>query len=115
MEFGCPITILPLDVKQGEWLESTSLGQSETGIFSFNRMLKTTTATKAKNNFGALIRRVYTTGDPVVVEKSGIPLVVVISMVDFESLRQVSPTVPRKALGPRPSPGSQTPHENTAK
>jgi len=31
--------------------------------------------TKAKNNFGELIRRMCTTGDQVVVEKDGIPVV----------------------------------------
>lgn len=35
------------------------------------------TATKAKNNFGELIRQVYTTGDPVIVEKDGIPIVII--------------------------------------
>jgi len=46
-------------------------------------MIDTITATKAKNNFGELIRRVYTTGEPVIVEKDGIAVVVVIPRVQF--------------------------------
>lgn len=40
-------------------------------------MLDTVTATKAKNNFGELIRHVYTTSKRVIVEKDGIPIVVI--------------------------------------
>lgn len=40
-------------------------------------MQTTVPATKAKNNFGELIRRVYTTGERVIVEKDGIPVVVI--------------------------------------
>lgn len=40
-------------------------------------MQTTIPATRAKNNFGELIRRVYTTGDRVIVEKDGIPVVII--------------------------------------
>lgn len=41
------------------------------------RMQITIPATRAKNNFGELIRRVYTTGDHVIVEKDGMPVVII--------------------------------------
>lgn len=34
-------------------------------------------ATKAKNNFGELIRRVFNTGESVIVAKDGLPVVVI--------------------------------------
>lgn len=50
-------------------------------------MLDTIPATKAKNNFGALIKHVYTSGEPVIVAKDGIPVVVIsrITERDFRS------------------------------
>jgi prevent-host-death family protein len=48
-------------------------------------MDKTLAATKAKNNFGELLRHVYTTGNRVIVEKDGIPVVIIspIGAADF--------------------------------
>lgn len=51
-------------------------------------MTNTITATKAKNKFGELIRRVYTTREPVIVEKDGIAVVVVIPRVQFYEHRK---------------------------
>lgn len=48
-------------------------------------MLDSIPATKAKNNFGELIKRVYTSGEPVVVEKGGIPVVVILPHSQFHS------------------------------
>lgn len=48
-------------------------------------MQTTIPATRAKNNFGELIRRVYTTGERVVVEKDGIPVVVVAPIYNPDS------------------------------
>lgn len=44
---------------------------------SYILMAQTVPATQAKNNFGELIRRVYTTGQAVIIEKSGIPVAVI--------------------------------------
>lgn len=40
-------------------------------------MLDTIPATKAKNNFGELIKRVFTSGESVIVAKDGIPVVTI--------------------------------------
>lgn len=53
-------------------------------------MLNSIPATKAKNNFGELIKRVYTSGERVIVEKDGLP-VVIISPVSALDLRNTVP------------------------
>lgn len=40
-------------------------------------MIRTITATRAKNRFGELIKRVYTSGEHVIVEKDGLPVVMI--------------------------------------
>jgi prevent-host-death family protein len=40
-------------------------------------MIRTITATQAKNKFGELIKRVYTSGERVIVEKDGLPVVII--------------------------------------
>lgn len=51
-------------------------------------MESTIPATKAKNNFGELIRRVYTTGERVIVEKDGIPVVIIGPIYKADLLKQ---------------------------
>lgn len=41
-------------------------------------------ATLVKNKFGEVIRNVYTSGDPIVVEKDGIPVVAIIPLSKFK-------------------------------
>lgn len=48
-------------------------------------MVHSIPATKAKNNFGELIKRIHTTGERVIVEKSGIPVVAIIPFSDLKS------------------------------
>lgn len=40
-------------------------------------MIRTITATRAKNRFGELVKRVYTSGERVIVEKDGLPVVII--------------------------------------
>ncbi len=49
-------------------------------------MERTIPATRAKNNFGEVIREVYCSGVGVIVEKSGIPVVAIVPISDYESL-----------------------------
>ncbi len=66
-------------------------------------MTRAIPATRAKNNFGQLIREVYTSGEPVLIEKSGIPLVVLIPFAQFaaEPGAPTSRPAPRRGLGAR--------------
>ena len=44
------------------------------------------TATEAKNKFGEIIKRAYATDEHLIVEKSGIPVVAIIPMADYQQL-----------------------------
>jgi len=48
--------------------------------------VKSITATEARVHFGEVIRRAYTEREPVVVEKDGIPVVVILSIPQYEQL-----------------------------
>ncbi len=50
-------------------------------------MRKAVSATEARIRFGELLRRVADRGEAVVVERSGRPAVVVLSLVEYERLR----------------------------
>ena len=50
-------------------------------------MEKAISATEARIHFGALMRRVVERGEPVVVERSGKPEVVIISLATYERLQ----------------------------
>ena len=56
-------------------------------------MQKSITATRAKNNFGELIRRVYTTGEQVIVEKDGLPVVMISPIYEPHSRPRRSKTI----------------------
>lgn len=45
-------------------------------------------ATQARIHFGEVIKRAYTERKPVIVEKDGIPMVVILSLPDYEQLLQ---------------------------
>ncbi|HEX5506240.1 MAG TPA: type II toxin-antitoxin system Phd/YefM family antitoxin [Thermomicrobiales bacterium] len=51
-------------------------------------MVKTMSARDARANFGDLLGSVYYTKEPVIVEKKGKPVAVVISPEEFEQFRQ---------------------------
>lgn len=44
------------------------------------------TSTEAQTHFGALIRRVYKDGEHLIVERDGLPVVVVLPYADFKAL-----------------------------
>ena len=54
-------------------------------------MRRTVTATEARVHFGELLRRVVEERTPVVVERGGKPLVVVLSVDEYERLRAGQP------------------------
>jgi prevent-host-death family protein len=49
-------------------------------------MIRKVSATDVKNKFGEVVKTVYTSKEPVVVEKSGLPVVVIIPMSLYESI-----------------------------
>ncbi len=56
-------------------------------------------ATEAKNKFGEMIKHAYAADEHLIVEKSGIPVVVIIPMADYQQLvgaRTVAPEVAQK-------------------
>lgn len=48
--------------------------------------IRVVTATQAKNNFGAIIKSAYASDEHLIVEKSGIPVVAIIPMADYQQL-----------------------------
>ncbi|MFC1959378.1 type II toxin-antitoxin system Phd/YefM family antitoxin [Chloroflexota bacterium] len=42
------------------------------------------TATEAKTHFGAIVRRVYTNGEHLIVERDGLPVVVIIPVGEYQ-------------------------------
>ena len=54
-------------------------------------------ATEAKNKFGEIIKRAYAAGEHLIVEKSGIPVVAIIPMADYQQLVSPQVAVPETA------------------
>lgn len=52
--------------------------------------LKTLPATEVKNRFGRVLREVSQTGGPIVVERDGKPVVVIVSIGEYERLQRQS-------------------------
>ena len=50
--------------------------------------IKTLAATEVKNRFGRVLNEVSTSGNPIIVEKSGKPVAVIISVKDYEQIQQ---------------------------
>jgi prevent-host-death family protein len=48
-------------------------------------MLATITATEAKNHFGEVIRRVYKNGETLIVERGGLPVVVIMPVHNYQA------------------------------
>lgn len=48
---------------------------------------RTVTATDAKNRFGGVLREVNQTGEPIVVERDGKPVAVILSIEAYKSLQ----------------------------
>ena len=57
--------------------------------------IRVVTATQAKNNFGAIIKSAYASDEHLIVEKSGIPVVAIIPMADYQQLVNAQSTVPK--------------------
>lgn len=51
-------------------------------------MPATITATEAKNRFGEVIRRVYKGGETLIVERGGLPMVVIIPVQEYQMTRE---------------------------
>lgn len=75
-----------LDERSAHCLQSADVSSS--GRQNMNSAPRMISATLAKNRFGELIMRVFTTGEPVIIEKSGIPIVTVLP------ISGVAPQVP---------------------
>ncbi len=61
-----------------------------------NPTVRVVSATEAKNKFGKIIKHAYAADEHLIVEKSGIPVVVIIPMADYQQLvgaRAVEPKV----------------------
>lgn len=50
------------------------------------RMVRMVTATEAKNRFGKIIKRAYSNDEHLIVERGGIPVVVILPIQDYEQL-----------------------------
>jgi prevent-host-death family protein len=57
-------------------------------------MAKTMSATEARIHFGALLRDVAERGETIVVERSGTPQLVVLSIREYDRLRNGLPAIP---------------------
>ncbi|HIC95737.1 TPA: type II toxin-antitoxin system Phd/YefM family antitoxin [Candidatus Bipolaricaulota bacterium] len=51
-------------------------------------MPATITATEAKNRFGEVIRRVYKNGETLIVERGGLPVVVIMPIQEYQATRE---------------------------
>jgi prevent-host-death family protein len=51
-----------------------------------NSLIRTLSATEIKNNFGAVLREVNRTGGPIVVERAGRPVAVILSVRAYEEI-----------------------------
>ncbi len=52
-------------------------------------MIKTIPATEARIHFGEIIKRVYRGREQLIVEKDGLPVVVILSHTDYEEYRRL--------------------------
>ena len=55
-------------------------------------MSRVMSATHVRTHFGQVMREVVNTGEPVVVERSGKPVVAIVSMSDFKRLLELKST-----------------------
>lgn len=65
-----------------------------------NNSIRTLSATEVKNNFGAVLREVNHTGGPIVIERAGRPVAVILSVRTYEEACRAPllPTAGRIAL-----------------
>ncbi len=63
-----------------------------------NHRVRIVTATEAKNKFGAMIKHAYAADEHLIVEKSGIAVVAIIPMADYQRLMhpQTAPEIAKK-------------------
>lgn len=50
------------------------------------RMVRTVSATEAKNRFGTIIKQAYAADEHLIVERGGIPVVAIVPIQDYERL-----------------------------
>lgn len=51
-------------------------------------LTKTLTATEVKNRFGAVLKEVTRTGGPIVVERDGQPVAIILSVAEYQTLQK---------------------------
>jgi prevent-host-death family protein len=51
-------------------------------------MYATITATEVKNRFGEVIRRVYRNGETLIVERGGLPVLVMMPLQEYKAIRE---------------------------
>ena len=56
-----------------------------------NDFITTLPATEVKNRFGAVLREINRTGGPILIERSGKPVAVILSIDAYEKARRVRP------------------------
>ena len=52
-----------------------------------NKNLASVSSTEAQTHFGALIRRVYKDGEHIIVERDGLPVVVIMPIADYREFQ----------------------------
>ncbi len=62
------------------------------------RRERTLPSTEVKNRFGQVLREIARTGGPIVVERDGRPVAVILSIENFERLQPLKETRRRRAL-----------------
>ena len=58
------------------------------------RMVRMVSATEAKNRFGAIIKQAYAGDEHLIVERGGIPVVVIVPIQDLSLIHISEPTRP---------------------
>lgn len=53
-------------------------------------LTKTLSATEVKNRFGAVLKEVTRTGGPIVVERDGQPVAIILSVAEYDALQKSS-------------------------
>ncbi|MCL4869856.1 MAG: type II toxin-antitoxin system prevent-host-death family antitoxin [Anaerolineae bacterium] len=51
---------------------------------------KTVSATEAKNRFGAVLREIKRSGGPIVVQRDGEPVAIILSVTEYQTLQKTA-------------------------
>lgn len=74
--------ILLLDMLVGDWLQLINTGQF------LKSMMHILPATHVKNRFGEILKHIYSHGDHIVVEKSGIPVAAIVPISVYSRIEE---------------------------